>query len=94
MCQERISLACLNQTHRTQAVSRGGVKEGWGEESGRGREEEGGRQGRERESEGDRKEGQKTEEHTSELQSRPHISYAVFCVKKKRQPSLTRNSLI
>ena len=23
------------------------------------------------------------EEHTSELQSRPHISYAVFCLKKK-----------
>ena len=25
----------------------------------------------------------RTEEHTSELQSRPHISYAVFCLKKK-----------
>ena len=25
----------------------------------------------------------RSEEHTSELQSRPHISYAVFCVKKK-----------
>ena len=25
----------------------------------------------------------RSEEHTSELQSRPHISYAVFCLKKK-----------
>ena len=24
----------------------------------------------------------RSEEHTSELQSRPHISYAVFCLKK------------
>ena len=28
--------------------------------------------------------GQRSEEHTSELQSRPHISYAVFCLKKKK----------
>ena len=27
--------------------------------------------------------GTRSEEHTSELQSRPHISYAVFCLKKK-----------
>ena len=27
----------------------------------------------------------KSEEHTSELQSRPHISYAVFCLKKKKK---------
>ena len=27
--------------------------------------------------------GVRSEEHTSELQSRPHISYAVFCLKKK-----------
>ena len=26
---------------------------------------------------------ERSEEHTSELQSRPHISYAVFCLKKK-----------
>ena len=26
---------------------------------------------------------QRSEEHTSELQSRPHISYAVYCLKKK-----------
>ena len=30
----------------------------------------------------------RSEEHTSELQSRPHISYAVFCLKKKKNPSL------
>ena len=29
--------------------------------------------------------GQRSEEHTSELQSRPHISYAVFCLKKKKK---------
>ena len=32
----------------------------------------------------------RSEEHTSELQSRPHTSYAVFCLKKKtifRPPS-------
>ena len=28
---------------------------------------------------------QRSEEHTSELQSRPHISYAVFCLKKKKK---------
>ena len=27
----------------------------------------------------------RSEEHTSELQSRPHISYAVFCLKKKNK---------
>nr|WP_082195860.1 hypothetical protein [Enterococcus faecium] len=26
---------------------------------------------------------ERSEEHTSELQSRPKISYAVFCLKKK-----------
>ena len=29
----------------------------------------------------------RSEEHTSELQSRPHISYAVFCLKKKTPDS-------
>ena len=29
--------------------------------------------------------GGRSEEHTSELQSRPHISYAVFCLKKKKK---------
>ena len=28
---------------------------------------------------------ERSEEHTSELQSRPHISYAVFCLKKKSE---------
>src|SRR5881409_3434622 len=32
----------------------------------------------------------RSEEHTSELQSQSHISYAVFCLKKKtRQPLFT-----
>src|SRR5881409_1334321 len=31
--------------------------------------------------------GPRSEEHTSELQSQSHISYAVFCLKKKRLAS-------
>src|SRR3546814_10249240 len=31
--------------------------------------------------------GSRSEEHTSELQSLMRISYAVFCLKKKNQPS-------
>src|SRR3546814_2456654 len=34
----------------------------------------------------------RSEEHTSELQSLMRISYAVFCLKKKTQRHLTRNS--
>ena len=33
----------------------------------------------------------RSEEHTSELQSRPHISYAVFCLKKKKNKKKTGN---
>src|SRR3546814_7128283 len=33
-------------------------------------------------------EAQRSEEHTSELQSLMRISYAVFCLKKKNQHSL------
>src|SRR3546814_5313647 len=32
--------------------------------------------------------GQRSEEHTSELQSLMRISYAVFCLKKKKQLTL------
>src|SRR3546814_4135336 len=32
------------------------------------------------------RDGQRSEEHTSELQSLMRISYAVFCLKKKTQP--------
>ena len=32
-----------------------------------------------------RSKGGRSEEHTSELQSRETISYAVFCLKKKKQ---------
>src|SRR3546814_2498120 len=31
----------------------------------------------------------RSEEHTSELQSLMRISYAVFCLKKKKQPNTT-----
>src|SRR3546814_1157382 len=31
----------------------------------------------------------RSEEHTSELQSLMRISYAVFCLKKKKHPSIT-----
>jgi len=36
--------------------------------------------------------GMRSEEHTSELQSQSTISYAVFCLKKKKSPLLTRHS--
>ena len=34
----------------------------------------------------------RSEEHTSELQSRPHISYAVFCLKKKKKKIQKKSS--
>ena len=52
-------------------------------------EERKGKEKRERGGKGEGKRGrgkerkERSEEHTSELQSRPHISYAVFCLKKK-----------
>src|SRR3546814_7010809 len=36
---------------------------------------------------------QRSEEHTSELQSLMRISYAVFCLKKKKNYYITPNSL-
>src|SRR3546814_6060359 len=36
----------------------------------------------------------RSEEHTSELQSLMRISYAVFCLKKKRQQSTKRHEYI
>src|SRR3546814_5911066 len=33
----------------------------------------------------------RSEEHTSELQSLMRISYAVFCLKKKKQPQSNKN---
>src|SRR3546814_5363118 len=35
----------------------------------------------------------RSEEHTSELQSLMHISYAVFCLKKKNKQHLTRSTV-
>src|SRR3546814_5340386 len=35
--------------------------------------------------------GQRSEEHTSELQSLMRISYAVFCLKKKKKHTKTNN---
>src|SRR3546814_5711921 len=37
--------------------------------------------------------GQRSEEHTSELQSLMRISYAVFCLKKKKQPAKKKSNL-
>src|SRR3546814_1341047 len=37
---------------------------------------------------------QRSEEHTSELQSLMRISYAVFCLKKKTTPSRTSTTLL
>src|SRR3546814_4008558 len=36
----------------------------------------------------------RSEEHTSELQSLMRISYAVFCLKKKKYDTITSNSSI
>src|SRR3546814_3160729 len=38
--------------------------------------------------------GKRSEEHTSELQSLMRISYAVFCLKKKKKQTNTKNELI
>src|SRR3546814_2070059 len=37
--------------------------------------------------------GYRSEEHTSELQSLMRISYAVFCLKKKKQKKNTRSCM-
>src|SRR3546814_4959134 len=39
-----------------------------------------------------RRVGERSEEHTSELQSLMRISYAVFCLKKKKQTNTTTNT--
>src|SRR3546814_4322315 len=36
--------------------------------------------------------GDRSEEHTSELQSLMRISYAVFCLKNKKQKSITKTT--
>src|SRR3546814_4227099 len=36
----------------------------------------------------------RSEEHTSELQSLMRISYAVFCLKKKKNHTITKNTKI
>src|SRR3546814_6665196 len=36
----------------------------------------------------------RSEEHTSELQSLMRISYAVFCLKKKKQQTKNHNSIL
>src|SRR3546814_4149715 len=38
--------------------------------------------------------GHRSEEHTSELQSLMRISYAVFCLKKKKNPTLSQTENI
>src|SRR3546814_8155291 len=38
--------------------------------------------------------GDRSEEHTSELQSLMRISYAVFCLKKKKSPNTTQKYYI
>src|SRR3546814_4352204 len=39
-------------------------------------------------------EGLRSEEHTSELQSLMRISYAVFCLKKKKNTHINTNKMI
>src|SRR3546814_8213110 len=36
--------------------------------------------------------GERSEEHTSELQSLMRLSYAVFCLKKKKKKNTTHNN--
>src|SRR3546814_5561879 len=43
--------------------------------------------------EGDAEVGGRSEEHTSELQSLMRISYAVFCLKKKKKQNSTNKSI-
>src|SRR3546814_3151265 len=38
--------------------------------------------------------GQRSEEHTSELQSLMRISYAVFCLKKKNKPKTNKQNTV
>src|SRR3546814_3386262 len=38
-----------------------------------------------------RRDGERSEEHTSELQSLMRISYAVFCLKKKTKTNIENN---
>src|SRR3546814_5445776 len=38
--------------------------------------------------------GARSEEHTSELQSLMRNSYAVFCLKKKKQQTITTNYIL
>src|SRR3546814_8893766 len=40
-----------------------------------------------------RQHGGRSEEHTSELQSLMRISYAVFCLKKKKRTMITINNI-
>src|SRR3546814_7286267 len=40
-----------------------------------------------------RRSGDRSEEHTSELQSLMRISYAVFCLKKKNTKILSKNNI-
>src|SRR5881409_4274318 len=40
---------------------------------------------------GARKSACRSEEHTSELQSQSHSSYAVFCLKKKKKKIINQN---
>ena len=81
---------CRRKSERRREGGRergGGRGEGEGKNRGGEREERGRREGGEREERGRREggEGRRSEEHTSELQSRPHISYAGFCLKKKKR---------
>src|SRR3546814_2844445 len=45
----------------------------------------------ERDDPADHGEGDRSEEHTSELQSLMRISYAVFCLKKKKNTTMTHS---
>src|SRR3546814_4118876 len=74
---------------REEGRSAQGREEGPGEEGRRKEDGEEGRAPQDRQ-EGTGKEGhERSEEHTSELQSLMRISYAVFCMKKKKPHTLS-----
>src|SRR3546814_10342134 len=73
VCQAALDRGCLRDRHERRRLAAGGSGQRWRSRPARqGRADQGA--GRSR-----------SEEHTSELQSLMRISYAVFCLKKKKK---------
>src|SRR3546814_7098606 len=76
--QGRNARGLVAEVLRVAALSGGGKRAGWGGSRGRGQSSFG---------KGRTAFARRSEEHTSELQSLMRISYAVFCLKKKKKPA-------